>query len=413
MSLLSSAAPPTVPAQRTPTDHGGRLTPWHRLLWPLFGISLLLGLVGMYLRITEGHLPAGYGSYVPWGLWIAIYFHGVGIAAGAFAVSAVAFLLRAPGFGSRLSLRIACVLVAASVGPALLAVGLDLGRVERAYRMVVDPSFTSMMAFNSWLYVALLGTAGAVWVLSFRPDRGWLKPVLVLGVVLSLMVPSQSGAFFGVVDAKPYWHSALLPILMLVSAITAGAATLMVVRAVLGDTAVAGVRDSAGSARAAVGVLRPVLLLGMLTYFLLEFAEFSIVLWDSASDSPALDLVLTGPYWWVFWLVHLLLGGVVPLIMLLTRRPALWVGAGVLVAVTFLSTRLNVLIPGQSVEEIAGLQDAFFHPRLSYVYDATAMEYLVGLFVLALAMALLWTGLRVTAAVSARTTWKDHADVRR
>jgi Ni/Fe-hydrogenase subunit HybB-like protein len=48
----------------------------------------------------------------------------------------------------------------------------------------------------------------------------------VLGVLLIVMVPSQSGAFFGVVDAKPYWHSALLPILLFVSAMTAGAATL-------------------------------------------------------------------------------------------------------------------------------------------------------------------------------------------
>lgn len=408
MSLLTPASrqttredPPPVPA----------LAPWRAVLRPLFGISLLLGVVGMYLRIAHGHDDAGYGSYVPWGLWIAIYFHGVGIAAGAFAVSAVGFLLQAPGFRSRLSLRVATALVVAAVGPALLAVGLDLGQMGRAYRMLTDPSFTSMMAVNSWLYLALLAVAGAVWVLSYRPDRGWLKPVLVLGIVLSIMVPSQSGAFFGVVDAKPYWHSALLPILLLTSALVAGAATLMVVRAVLGDAELAGVRDLAADARPAVSLLRYVVLLGLVVYFVLEFAEFSVAMWNPGASSPALDLVLTGPYWWVFWIVHLLLGVLVPVALLLTRRPTLWVGAGALVALTMLASRLNVLIPGQAVGEIEGLQEAFWHPRLSYVYDATLMEYLVGLFILALGMALLWVGLKVSAVVEARTTREDDSDV--
>jgi protein NrfD len=402
-----------VPRQRVSDDSAAAppLVPWRAALWPLFGISLLLGLVGMYLRIVHGHDEAGYGSYVPWGLWIAIYFHGVGIAAGAFAVSAVGFLLQAPGFRSRLSLRVATVLVAASVGPALLAVGLDLGHIGRSYRMLTDPSFTSMMALNSWLYLALLATAGAVWVLSYRPDRGWLKPALVLGIVLSIMVPSQSGAFFGVVDAKPYWHSALLPILMLTSALVAGSATLMVVRAVLGDAELAGVRDIGADARSAVSLLRYVVLVGLFVYLVLEFAEFSVAMWNPDASSPALDLVLTGPYWWVFWIVHLLLGGIVPVALLLTRRPALWVGAGALVAITMLASRLNVLIPGQAVGEIEGLQEAFWHPRLSYVYDATLMEYLVALFILALAMAVLWVGLKVSAVVESRTNRKDHTDV--
>jgi protein NrfD len=399
-----------VPRRDAPDD-SRPLAPWRAVLWPLFGVSLLLGLVGMYLRIAHGHNDAGYGSYVPWGLWIAIYFHGVGIAAGAFAVSAAGFLLQAPGFRSRLSLRIATVLVAASVGPALLAVGLDLGQMGRAYRILTAPAFTSMMAFNSWLYIALLATAGAVWVLSYRPDRGWLKPVLVLGIVLSVMVPSQSGAFFGVVDAKPYWHSALLPILLLTSAMTAGAATLMVVRAVLGDAELAGVRDVAADARHALSLLRYVVLIGLVVYFLLEFAEFSVAMWNPDASSPALDLVLTGPYWWVFWVVHLLLGGLVPVLLLLTRRPSLWVAAGALVALTMLASRLNVLIPGQAIGEIEGLQEAFWHLRLSYVYDATLMEYLVSLFILALAMAVLWAGLKVSALVEARTTRKDNDDV--
>jgi protein NrfD len=373
--------------------------PWRRALWGVFAVSLVLGLVGVWLRLVEGHLPAGYGSYVPWGLWIAVYFHGVGIAAGALAVAAIGYLLGWRGFVTRQSLRIATIVVAASVAPALLSVGLDLGRMERAWRIIVAPSFTSMMAFNTWTYLALLALCAGIWWLSYRPDRGWLKPLLVLAMLLIVMVPSQSGAFFGVVDAKPYWHSALLPILLFVSAMTAGAAVLLLVRALVADTGGdAGRRESYPALR----ILRTVVLVGIALYFVLEFAEFSIGLWNPQAGAPELDLVLTGPYWWVFWIVHVLLGGVVPFALLLLRSPRAWVVAGGLVGVTFVSSRLNVLIPGQAVGELRGLQEAFVHPRLDYVYNATAMEYLVALFAVALGMAIVYIGLRLSSMIEQR-----------
>lgn len=406
-----SSAPDARPPAADAVPRTDTFVPWRRAILPAVVAMGLAGTAGLVMRITDGHLPAGYGSYVPWGLWIAIYFVGVGIAAGAFGIAALGYLLAAPGFRSRTSLRVAAVLVAATVAPALLAVGLDLGHMERAWRIVLTPSFTSMMAFNTWTYIALLTVAAVVWWLSYRPDRGWLRPVLVLATVVSLMVPSQSGAFFGVVDAKPYWHSALLPVLLLVSGVVAGAGTLMVARAVIGDRPLGGVVDSRENTRSALQVLRKVLLLGLAVYFVLEFAEYSIALWNPQATAPEVSLVLTGPYWWVFWVVHVVLGGIVPVVLLLSRRPAAWVVAGLLVAVTSVSTRLNILVPGQSTSEIEGLQEAFFHPRLDHVYNATLMEYLVALFCVALGVAIFYAGLRISSAVQHRTTRKDTTDV--
>lgn len=388
------------------------LFPWRRAALVVFVLSLLAGLVGMWMRLTEGHLGAGYGSYVPWGLWVAIYFHGVGVAAGAFGISAVGYIAGIRGFRSRRSLRIAAVVVAATMVPALLAVGLDLGRISHAYRILTAPSFSSMMAFNAWTYLALLAVVGTVWALSFRPDRGWFKPILVLGILLSVMTAAQSGAFLAVVDSDAFWHTALLPVLMLTSGVTAGAAALLVVRAYVTGPGLGGVRQSTEDSLAALKLLRKVVLAGLVTYFVLEFAEFSIAAWSDLDRNPELSMILTGRYWWVFWLVHVGLGGIVPLALLLTRRPLACVFAGALVALAFISTRLNVLIPGQSVGELEGLQTAYSHPRLDYVYDATLMEYLVALFLLALAMVLLYVGMRVTAAVESRTAGREAHHVR-
>jgi len=367
-------------------------------MWLLWLVLLVLGTIGVYQRLTQGHLPAGYGSYVPWGLWVALYFHGVGIAGGAFVIGAGGYILDLPGFRSARVLRTVMVLSIAAILPAFLGVWFDLGHMERAMRIFTSPAFTSMMAFNAWMYLVFVVCTGVAWLLSFRQESGWLKPVLCLAVLFSVLFPSQSGAFFGVIDAKPYWHSALLPMVFLTSAITAGAATLLLVRMFTGSD------EDHAEYEAAIRMLRLVTLIGLCVYFVFEFAEFSIALWNPVSHAPAIDLVLWGPYWWVFWIVHLALGGLISVVLLATARPRLWAVGALVVAVTFVSARLNVLVPGQAVAEIEGLQEAFHHERLKYIYHATAMEYLVGFFLLAVGMATFFLGQRISQVVEKIST---------
>ena len=368
------------------------------LLWVAWIVALGLGAVGIYQRLTQGHLPAGYGSYVPWGLWVAIYFHGVGIAGGAFVLGAGGFVLDLPGFRHPTTLRTVIILAVAAIIPAFMGVWLDLGHMERSSYIFLSPNFTSMMAFNAWMYNAFIVIAAVCWLLSLKAKSGWLKPLLCLAIMFSVLFPSQSGAFFGVVEAKGFWHSALLPMLFLASAITAGSAMLLMVRSILGPG-----QETTDAHALAMTRLRLVTLIGLIVYFVFEFAEFSIALWNPNVHAPAIELILWGPYWWVFWIIHLLLGGIVPLALLMSKRPGIWAIAALLVAATFISARLNVLVPGQAVGELDGLQEAFHHDRLKYIYHATAMEYLVGLFLVAVGMTVFFVGQKINSAAAKRT----------
>jgi molybdopterin-containing oxidoreductase family membrane subunit len=267
-----------------------------------------------------------------------------------------------------------------------------------------------MMAFNAWMYNAFLLVAAVTWLISYRRGTGWLKPLMCLGLLFAVMFPSQSGAFFGVVDAKPYWHTSIMPIMFLASAITAGAAMLLLIRGIIGDGSPAGVGDTDPAVYTdALSRLRKIVLGGLIAYFVLEFAEFSIAIRNPTSHTPAIELVRWGPYWWVFWIVHLGLGGLVPLVLMTMRSRSAWIAAGMLVAVMFISARLNVLIPGQAVGEIRGLQEAFHHPRLHYTYHAPAMEYLVGLFLVAVGMSVYYIGRRTSKHMAARLAWPKGA----
>lgn len=65
---------------------------FERILWVVGILGLVAGAYGLFLRFTTGHQMADYGSYVPWGLWIAAYVFLIGASAGSVGVAAVLFM---------------------------------------------------------------------------------------------------------------------------------------------------------------------------------------------------------------------------------------------------------------------------------------------------------------------------------
>ena len=108
--------------------------------------AVIVGFIGVVQRLRLGHLPANYGSYVPWGLWVAMYVFSVGASAGAFLVF---FLYHA--LGVRVLRRISpYALVAAllSLAAGLFLVWIDLGHMDRAWKLLTD--FTSSSTPCAW-----------------------------------------------------------------------------------------------------------------------------------------------------------------------------------------------------------------------------------------------------------------------
>jgi len=378
----------------------GAAASWNVVVWLLWIVLLAAGVYGVALRFVYGHQLAGYGSFVPWGLWIGLYFLAIGMSGGAFVLGVVGYILGLPGFSNRSELRIAIVLSVAALIPAFIGVALDLGHTERLFSILSSPVFTSMMAFNAWMYNIFLVVAAVCWLLSFARDSLWLKPLLVLGAFMSVLFPSQSGVFFEAVRTNDFWHSPILSVLFLASAIALGGAGLLVVRALIGPEAVG---DEAEAERTrSLDLLRIVVISAIAVHEVFEFAEFSIAFWNPGVFSPNVMFVLFGNYWSVFWLLHILLGVIVPLALLLTPSRGLWALGALLVVVGFAAARMTVLIPGQIAGQIPGLQAAFQDVRLTYHYSPTVMEYLVGCFMVAVGAALFYVGIKLSRLLAQR-----------
>ncbi|MFA4843261.1 MAG: polysulfide reductase, partial [Candidatus Omnitrophota bacterium] len=118
----------------------------------------------------------------------------------------------------------------------------------------------------------------------------------------------------------------------------------------------------------------------------------------------AVKLVLFGPFWWVFWVVHAGLGCFLPLFLLLRKtntHKLAW--ASGLIAFTFMSVRLNIVIPALSIPELKGLEDAFIEKRLLFSYVPSIHEWAVTLFIFALSVGLFYLGMKFLPQLETRS----------
>lgn len=388
-----------------------------KLLWLLAIVGLVVGGYGLYDRFAFGHLNANYGSYVPWGLWVAAYSYLMGLSAGAFLLSTLFYV-----FGSKKLEKVgklALFTALVTLVLALVSITIDLGRPERILELFTRTRTSSVMGWMIWLYsiyfVLLLvelwfalradliawsqrsGFAGSLArFLSFGKrdvtdaalanDRRALKILGALGFVLAVALSGGGGALFGAIGARPYWNSGLTPILFLAGGLLSGSALLTFIALAFAD-------------HQETVVLLGKIVLGLLALdVLLEWAEMSIGLYASVpAEASSLRIVLFGPYAWVFWGFHVALGIVLPaLILILRGKSPVWAAfAGLLIAFTFITVRLNILIPGLAVPELEGLANAFGGPGLSFDYFPSLTEWLTEIGIVSAGLLAFLIGMRV------------------
>jgi protein NrfD len=378
----------------------GHLSLWKVLLWALWIAAALFGAIGVIERFIDGHSLTAYSSYIPWGMWVAAYIYFIGLSAGAFLLSSLVYV-----FGVQRLERIAKLALYVAIVTlimALLSILFDLGHMERFYEVYIRPQFHSMMAWMVWLYTAYFVLLLAELFFAMRPgmkqmtarQRTRNKRILTvlgtIGVPLAIAFHGGVGALFGTVAAREYWHTAIYPIIFLTGALVSGGALMMFLVAFFWPQRDQGWRDL-------LSLLSKIVIGLILFDFLLEWAEYSIPAWyQIGPEYNLITYTLFGPYWYVFWIIHLLLGVIVPIALLaFGRSPWLKGLAAGLVALTFFAIRLNLVIPGLITPELQGLQSAYLDPignRLSYVYTPSLFEWQVTIGVVALGVALFYLG---------------------
>lgn len=355
-----------------------------KIFW-IAAVAFAIGLVGIGDRLVFGHLHAGYGSYMPWGLGVAMYLFFAGLAAGAFAVATLDLLFKMESFKGigRVALWTALV----SLAGALLTIWFDLGHMLRVWKVYFQPNFRSVMTQMVWGYTIF----GVVLVATLReairnPDGKTLRWLLIAGLPLALFTSGAVGALLGVEPSRPFWQLGFFPIQFPVFAYASGSAALLTILAWFGSD-----EDARRAQQMRVLGIETVLLSVAKLYFLWAFLSQAML--GTPQQAAAVQELLFGRYWWAFWILQIVIGTAIPMAVLLhprlSRNPA-WVGwMGVIVLASFAVARANFVFPALSVPGFDALATSFSgSPRLAFHYFPSLAEWAVtigvtGLVVLA------------------------------
>ncbi len=343
-----------------------------RLAYQISAAFLVVGAVALFARFAHGHRDAAYGSYVVWGLWVAMYLFFAGVAAGSFMFSTLDLLFGIDTF--RGTGRTALWTALVSLAGALMSIGLDIGHMTRIWKVYLQPHFDSVMTQMVWGYTLF----GVLLVVALResiknPGSRRLRTLMIGGLVLSLFISGAVGALLGVAASRPFWHIGLLPVQFPVFSAASGAAALLVVLGLFGDPA-----DARRAAQLKVLAITTVVLSVTKLYFV--WADFSQSMYGGIPHNvAAVREVLFGQYWWAFWILQIGVGTLIPIVVLarwsrLTPTGAGWMGLLVLVGLAV--ARANIVLPALAVPELDALSNAFSgSARLTYAYFPSLMEW--------------------------------------
>lgn len=382
------------------------------LLW---AAALGVGAFGVFQLLTQGHEVTATGSYIPWGLQVAVYIFFVEAAAGMHLASSLGSVYRWGPFVRIFKLNLFLSFIFAIGGLSLIA--LDLGHPERLWYLYFKPGFSSPMNWMAWIYLTFMLLQAAQLAWEFLADRrrallGSLsqaeeervlavrRNLGIIGVPVAVSLSSGVGFLVGNPASQLFYQVGLFPLHFLATAVASGAAVL----ALVGSLFLARRDEELRSLTIIAGRLA---LAGVAFEALFLFFDYFVSSYGGVPRlTEAVEAVLTGTYAWSFWLFQVAIGMVIPFLILinprLSSRPN-WVGAaGAMIAVGFVVVRINTVLPAFVAPQLEGLQFAFFDSRLSYDYFPSATEWFVAVFVGSIVLGLFYLGYRLLPLVSER-----------
>lgn len=250
---------------------------------------------------------------LPWGLMIVIYLFTAGLSAGAMITSNLALLYGGSEF-ERVS-RWGAYLSPFPISLGLGVLVLDLGSPFNFYQLFLTLQLRSPMSYGSWI-ILFFTTLSLLYFYLNLPQalqkvgriqqlEQWKKHLAKFMPFLSIAVASYTGLLLNAA-VLPLWNTPLLPILFLVSALSTGVAAVILVSS-LSPWKRARHKELHVLTKADAGLI---ILECLIILIMIVMGRLS-----SASESAAFGSLLFGQYAWVFWLLIVGFGLIMPLFM--------------------------------------------------------------------------------------------------
>jgi molybdopterin-containing oxidoreductase family membrane subunit len=377
------------------TDSTRRDTRRFWLLAALLGLVVLAGLAAAHHMEENGHIVTGMNNRIVWGLPHVFAIFLIVAASGALNVASIGSVFGKAAYKARAPLSgLLCIALLAG-GLAVLM--LDLGRPERMIVAATHYNFTSVFAWNVFLYSGMFAIVAVyLWTLMERRMKVHSGRVGLAAFVWRIVLTTGTGAIFAFLVARQAYGSALLPPLFIVMSFAWGLAVFLVVQSavyawsdgMVSPDVLRRMRNLLGLFIAAVLYLT---LVQHLTnaYFARQVAFERFILIDG------------GVYPALFWWGYVVAGSVAPLVLVFHPRlggPRSVLAASLLTIAGALALLYVFIIGGQAwpLEIFPGYQaNSSFGDGQIAAYSPRLPELLLGIGGVAIAALITVIGLRV------------------
>jgi molybdopterin-containing oxidoreductase family membrane subunit len=206
-----------------------------RNFWLLAVLGALLTAIGLgaahYMEVN-GHVVTGMDNQVVWGLPHVFAIFMIVAASGVLNVASIGSVFGQPTYKPRAPLS--GLLSIALLAGGLMVLMLDLGRPERVIVAATHYNFTSVFAWNVFLYSGMVAIVALyLWTMFERRFNAWSRPAGIAALVWRFVLTTGTGSIFAFLVARQAYGSALLAPLFIVLSFGWGLAVFLIVQATM------------------------------------------------------------------------------------------------------------------------------------------------------------------------------------
>jgi len=241
----------------------------------------LVGVNAWAHQVTGGMIATHMTDHVSWGLYIANFTFGVGLAAGGVMMVIPAYLYRHRDMHD--VVIVGELLAIAAIVMCLLFVVADLGRPDRFWHLIPGLGrFHFPISMLTWDVIVLNGylllnlhICGYLLYQRFLgrdPAPRWYVPFVFLSVVWAISIHTVTAFLYSGLGGRPFWNSGLLAPRFLASAFVSGPAFIIVTLLIL--RRVTRLPVGGGAVSLLVKIIRVTVLVNLLMFASELFTEF-------------------------------------------------------------------------------------------------------------------------------------------
>ena len=195
----------------------------------LGGLITLVGLASALYMEVHGHSVTGMNNQIVWGLPHVFAIFLIVAASGVLNVASIGSVFGKVLYKSRAPLS--GLLCLAMLAGGLTVLMLDLGRPDRIIVAATHYNFSSVFAWNVFLYSGMFTIVAVyLWTLMERRMNPYSKPAGFAAFVGRLILTTGTGSIFGFLVARQAYHSAILAPMFIIMSFAWGLAAFMVVQ---------------------------------------------------------------------------------------------------------------------------------------------------------------------------------------